>query len=274
MRRYNRIYTAGTQRAGISNFLFAAELCHSGRRQTDTVHANTLDPSVRHDWLPAEPEPPLDECDWDLWLGPTPCALQQCLHAWRLARVLDFHAAHSGWGRPHGRPLQLAGTNDTLMPCCTNRPPSGCIATYANGLKLVIARRGLMAWARQPRYEGEDGWVETGDSGRLEVSSGTLRAEQRQFTEAGTSAVTMSRTGSTHQDRRPAHSERRRGCDESHHLPLRVHRLAAGPPLEFDPVKSEFPNDTEATGCVRRACATRGTCRVKKRSICTPKENS
>jgi hypothetical protein len=39
------------------------------------------------------------------------------------------------------------------------------------------------------RYEGEDGWVETGDTGRLEFSSDRLRAEQKQFTEAGTSPV-------------------------------------------------------------------------------------
>lgn len=62
MRRYNRIYTAGTQRRSILNFQFAAELCHSGKLgKLTTVHANTLNPAVRHDWLPAEPEPGIDE---------------------------------------------------------------------------------------------------------------------------------------------------------------------------------------------------------------------
>jgi hypothetical protein len=27
---------------------------------------------MRRDWLPAEPEPPKDEVDWDVWLGPSP----------------------------------------------------------------------------------------------------------------------------------------------------------------------------------------------------------
>ena len=27
---------------------------------------------MRHDWLPAQPEPPKDEVDWDVWLGPSP----------------------------------------------------------------------------------------------------------------------------------------------------------------------------------------------------------
>ena len=27
---------------------------------------------LRHDWLPAEPEPAIEECDWNRWLGPCP----------------------------------------------------------------------------------------------------------------------------------------------------------------------------------------------------------
>ena len=57
------------------------------------------------------------------------------------------------------------------------------------------------------RYEGEDGWVETGDSGRIEFSSGQLRAEQRQFTEAGTSAVSHVKNFlESIKTRKPAHS--------------------------------------------------------------------
>ena len=76
------------------------------------------------------------------------------------------------------------------MPVLYEPTPSGCVATYDNGLKLVMRDQGWMGLGTcSVRYEGEDGWVETGDSGRLEFSSGKLRAEQRQFNEAGTSAV-------------------------------------------------------------------------------------
>jgi hypothetical protein len=73
MNRYGRIYTAGTQRRSVANFIFAKELCQNGRLGAiKEVHANTLAPGVSHDWLPEQPLPPNEELDWDLWLGPTP----------------------------------------------------------------------------------------------------------------------------------------------------------------------------------------------------------
>ncbi len=46
-RRYGRIYQAGTQRRSIGNFLFAAELAHTGKLgKLKTVHANTLHPAT------------------------------------------------------------------------------------------------------------------------------------------------------------------------------------------------------------------------------------
>jgi predicted dehydrogenase len=56
MRRYGRIYQAGTQRRSIANFQLATEFCHSGKLgKLVTVHANTLHPATKHDWLDAEP---------------------------------------------------------------------------------------------------------------------------------------------------------------------------------------------------------------------------
>lgn len=45
IRRYGRIYQAGTQRRNIGNFIFAINLVHSGKLgKLHTVHANTQDP--------------------------------------------------------------------------------------------------------------------------------------------------------------------------------------------------------------------------------------
>jgi predicted dehydrogenase len=258
MRRYNRIYTAGTQRRSISNFLFAAELCHTGKLgKLTTVHANTLDPSVRHDWLPAEPEPPLDECDWDLWLGPTPWRPYNSAYTrggWR--GFFDFHGGGIlEWGAHTVDLCNWAGTNDTLMPVLYEPTPGGCVATYANGLKLVMRDQGWMGLGTcSARYEGEDGWVETGDSGRIEFSSGQLRAEQRQFTEAGTSAVSHVKDWlDAVKTRRPAHSNA--DVVAMSHIICHCAYIAwqLGRPLEFDPVKVEFLNDAEANRMRSRA---------------------
>ena len=75
-KRYGRVYQTGTQRLSEDNFTFANELLRTGRLgQIHTVRAHIAPwdaAEMRHDWLPAEPEPSLDEVDWDQWLGPCP----------------------------------------------------------------------------------------------------------------------------------------------------------------------------------------------------------
>ena len=176
MRRYGRIYQAGTQRRSVANFLFAADLCHSGRLgKLTAVHANTLDPGTSHDWLPAEPEPSLDECDWNLWLGPTPWRpfnSQYVRGGWR--GFFDFHGGGIlEWGAHTVDLCSWAGVNDQTMPTLYEPTPNGCIATYDNGLKLVMRVEGWMGLGTcSVRYEGEEGWVETGDIGTTRVVLG------------------------------------------------------------------------------------------------------
>ena len=73
MRRTGRVFQAGTQRRNVPNFEFAAHLARSGRLgRLHTMHASIYQLECNYSWLPAEPEPPRDEIDWDLWLGPAP----------------------------------------------------------------------------------------------------------------------------------------------------------------------------------------------------------
>ena len=92
-RKYDCIYQAGTQRRSIGNFLFAAELIARGKLgKLHTVHANTLPPVTSHEWLPEQPLPSKDECDWNLWLGPCPWRpynKQYITGGWR--GFFDFH---------------------------------------------------------------------------------------------------------------------------------------------------------------------------------------
>jgi hypothetical protein len=104
------------------------------------------------------------------------------------------------------------------------------------------------------RYEGEDGWVETGDSGRLELSSGRLRGEQKQFEEIGTSAVSHVKNFlESVQTREPAHSNA--AVVARSHIICHAAYIAwqLGRPLDFDPVKVEFVNDEEANRMRSRA---------------------
>ncbi|MBN1395491.1 MAG: Gfo/Idh/MocA family oxidoreductase [Pirellulales bacterium] len=258
MRRYGRIYQAGTQRRSIDNFIFAKNLCRDGKLgELTAVHANTLYPATGHDWLPEQPEPDRDEVDWDLWLGPTP---------WRPYNRryidggwyghFDFHGGGIlEWGAHTVDLCNWAGADDKEMPILYEPTPSGCDTTYKNGLKLIMRDKGWLGLGTcSVRYEGKDGWVETGDSGRLEFSSGKLRAEQRKCAEAGTSAIShVKNFFESIRTRKPAHSNAE--VVARSHVICHAAYIAwqLGRPLKLDAEKIEFIGDEEANRMRSRA---------------------
>lgn len=272
IRHYGVVYQAGTQRRSIANFIFATDLCHTGKLgKLKTVHANTLHPGVNHDWLPAQPEPDKEELDWDLWLGPTPWRPYNRHYidgGWH--NCFDFHGGGIlEWGSHTVDLCNWAGTNDVKLPILyeptgihtlgtgqwDGTTEGGCICTYDDGLKLVMRSIGWMGLGTCcVRYEGEDGWVETGDSGRMEFSSGELRAEQQQFKEAGTSPVSHVRNFvECIKTRRPTNSNAE--VVARSHIICHAAYIAwqLGRPLQFDPVKVEFIGDAEANRMRSRA---------------------
>jgi predicted dehydrogenase len=272
IRHYDVVYQAGTQRRSISNFIFAADLCHSGKLgKLKMVHANTLHPGVNHDWLPAQPEPSKDDLDWDLWLGPTPWRPYNSAYvngAWH--GCFDFHGGGIlEWGSHTVDLCNWAGTNDKKLPilyepCGTTATApkewnggneAGVIATYDDGLKLVMRSSGWMGLGTcGVRYEGEGGWVETADSGRLEFSSDNLRAEQQQFKQAGTTPDTHIRNFLECVKSRKLTNSNAEVVARSHiicHAAYISWQLAR--PLKLDPVKNEFIGDDEANRMRSRA---------------------
>ena len=65
------------------------------------------------------------------------------------------------------------------------------MARYADGVKLVI-RKGLRFGSCPVRFEGDEGWVETGDSGSVDVHPRSLRGE-REFVRGYGSRTTKGR---------------------------------------------------------------------------------
>lgn len=258
MRRYGRIYQAGTQRRSIDNFIFAKNLCRDGKLgKLTAVHANTLHPATSHDWLPTQPEPPRDVVDWDLWLGPTPWRPFNQRYVdggWR--GHYDFHGGGIlEWGAHTVDLCNWAGTDDKETPVLYEPTPSGCNTTYKNGMKLIMRKSGWLGLGTcSVRYEGSDGWVETGDSGRLEFSSGKLRAEQRKCAEVGTSAISHVRNFfDSIKTRKPTHSNAE--VVARSHVICHAAYIAwqLGRPLKFAPDKVEFIDDDEANRMRSRA---------------------
>ncbi len=186
IRRTGRVFQAGTQRRNLPHFAFACQLARSGRLgKLRTVYAHPAGMTTKMSgWEPAEPEPPREEVDWDLYLGPA---------AWRPfnRKLLDGFNFEKGGGLVGGGVLewgshcvdlcQWAAGADHTAPVEYNPPENGqLVARYASGVKLVLRNEGWLPLGSCPvRFEGDEGWIETGDSGKFVLSSPALLAGRK-----------------------------------------------------------------------------------------------
>ena len=175
--RYGRVFQAGTQRRSVSNFQYAVHLAQSGKLgRLHTLHASVYVPSKNYAWLPAEPEPPKEECDWDLWLGPAPWRPYNSRYVsggWRGHHDFEAGGNFLDWGAHTVDLCQWANQADHTTPLEFEATPNSIVARYANGVKLVCDFLPTAFGNRDPQYhtstgtcpvrfEGDEGWVETG----------------------------------------------------------------------------------------------------------------
>ena len=258
VRRSGVIYQAGTQRRNVANFVFAIELAHSGKLgKLHTVHANTLNPPTSQDWLPAEKEPDIDEVDWNRWLGPCPWRPYNSRYirgGWR--GFFDFHGGGIlEWGSHTVDQCQWANQADDTAPVEYEPRGQGLVARYANGVKLVMRPDGWLGLGTcSVRFEGDEGWVEAGDTGRIALYPESLRSAKPIISARGTAPAD--------------HVREFLDCVKSRKLPRAYASVAAqshvachaayiawqlGRKLTFDPVKEVFADDDEANRMRSRA---------------------
>lgn len=180
MRRTGRVFQAGTQRRNLPHFAFACELARTGRLgKLKKVYAHPAGMTAMvSGWLPAEQEPFSDVVDWDMYLGPA---------AWRPfnEKLLDGFNFEKGGGLVGGGVLEWGShcvdlcqwaVGDDKVPIEYNPPKDGrLVARYADGVELIFRETDWIPLGSCPvRFEGETGWVETADSGKLVLSSPEL----------------------------------------------------------------------------------------------------
>ncbi len=183
MQRTGRVFQAGTQRRNLPHFAFACELARTGKLgKLLRVHAHPAGMGTKMSgWQKPDPQPPKEVVDWDLYLGPA---------AWRPYNKRDMNGFHfeKGGGLVGGGVLEwgshcvdlcqwAVGADDTA-PVEYNPPENEqIVCRYENGVELVIREKGWIGLGSCPvRFEGETGWVEAGDSGKLVLSSPELKA--------------------------------------------------------------------------------------------------
>jgi predicted dehydrogenase len=186
MQRTGRIFQAGTQRRNLPHFAFACELARTGKLgKLKTVYAHPAGmKAMMSGWSTPEPEPPKEQVDWDTYLGPA---------AWRpfnRAHLDGFNFEKGGglvgggvleWGSHCVDLCQWAVGADDVVPVEYNPPKDGrIVCKYEDGVELVIRETGWLPLGSCPvRFEGEDGWVEAGDSGKMVLSSPALLAGRK-----------------------------------------------------------------------------------------------
>ena len=267
--RYGRVFQAGTQRRSHRNFQYAAYLAHSGKLgHVHTLHASVYVPQKSYTWLPPEPEPSKDQCDWERWLGPAPWRPYNSRYVsggWRGHHDFEAGGNFLDWGAHTVDLCQWANQSDHTMPIEYEATPKSVIARYANGVKLVCDFLPDAFGNRAPqyrtstgtcpiRYEGDEGWVETGDSGEIALSENLVKTRQRLFGATGISAA--------------GHTRNFFDCVKSRALPvcnqniMRRSHIACfaaqlswqlGRKITLDPVKEEFVGDEEANRMRTRA---------------------
>ena len=269
-KKYGRVYQTGTQRLSEANHVFAIEMARTGRLgkvHTAYAHIAPWDTAkMPHDWKPAQEQPPVDEVDWDIWLGPCPWRpfnQEYVSGGWR--GDYDFHTSCIGeWGAHTFAQAQAGLDVDGLSPVhyqyVDNDSGDGMVCTFANGQKMILSR-GDKYWYGScgERFDGERGWAAAADGyAAPDVSSPDLLSEYDRVV-----GEYVARTG-----RSLDHMRNFLDCVKSREQtvanPVVMHRSMStvhaanicmwlGRDLEFDPVTETFKNDEEANRLRARA---------------------
>jgi hypothetical protein len=251
-RRTGRVFQAGTQRRSLPNFAFAIDLARRGklgRLQTLYAHPGGLK-TATSGWLTPEPEPDREQVDWDTYLGPA---------AWRPYNksFMDGFNFEKGGGLTGGGCLEWGShcvdlcqwANDADSTAPVEYEPKGdeLHARYANGVKLVMRNDGWLKLGSCPvRFEGDTGWVETGDDGDMVASTDALLAGKK----AKVSGYPANFHIRDFLDCVRSRGQTRANADAACHAHIACHAaniaLFLGRKVQYDPVKNEFIGDEQA----------------------------
>jgi len=254
-RRTGRVFQAGTQRRNLPHFQFAVQLAQTGKLgKLQTVHAHPGGMGTgMSGWASADPEPPREEADWDLYLGP---AAWRPYNAGLMRSAFNFEKGGGmvgggvlEWGSHCVDLCQWANDADGTSPVEYHAAEGGrATALYANGVELVLRSDGWLGLGSCPvRFEGDTGWVEAGDSGKLALSSPALLAGRKVAEIGGYPATFHIRD---FLDCVKSRSQPLANAEVACHGHIACHALNVaiflGRTVHYDPATHEFIGDEEA----------------------------
>jgi hypothetical protein len=268
--KYCRVYQTGTQRLSEPNHVFAIETARSGRLgkvHTAYAHIAPWDAAIMgNERKEAQPEPPKDEVDWDIWLGPCPWRPYNSSYVqggWR--GIYDFHTSCIGeWGAHTFAQAQAGidalGTSPVAYQYVDNPTGDGMVTTFANGVKMILSR-GDKYWHGScgERFDGPEGWVAAADGySKPDASSPALLADFKKV--VGEYIARTQRPMNHVRDFFDCMRTRRQPVANAEVMYRSMSTVHAANicmwlkrDLKFDPVKAAFINDPEANRLRSRA---------------------
>ena len=265
IRQTKRVFQAGTQRRSVANFQAAVQLAqrqagqnpHPRRLGLRAVDRNGLaagraDAAARRGRLG-----PL------AWTSPL-AALQPCLRRRPMAGLLGLRLRRPPprLGRHTVDLCQWANAADDTLPIEYEPAANTITARYANGVKLVLdcldtpfgQRPGwVQSLGTCPvRFVGDEGWVETGDSGGIEVHPQSLKGEIDAVREKRHSGLDVAAHTRNFFDCVRSRAQTAANSRVMRHSHTACHAAALAwilkRKLRLDPVKEAFIGDDEADG--------------------------
>jgi hypothetical protein len=153
------------------------------------------------------------------------------------------------WGSHCVDLCQWANNADDAAAVEYNPPENKQLnARYANGVQLVLRNEGWLPLGSCPvRFEGDEGWVETGDSGKMVLSSPALLAGRKVAEIGGYPATFHVRD---FLDCVKTRSQPLANADVACHSHITCHAaniaIYLGRKVTYDPAAQEFVNDQQA----------------------------
>jgi len=270
IQRTGRVFQAGTQRRSVPNFQQAVQLAQTGKLgKVHTLYASIYTPQIRTQWLPAQPTPDPNVCDWNLWLGIAPWRQYNAGYVngdWRGYWDFDSGAQLLDWGAHTLDLCQWANQSDDTMPIEYEPSETKITCRYANGVNLIFDFLKEPFGNRDPhyvtklgtcpvRFVGDAGSVETGDSGEMLIKPESLAAS---VPDSAKRVVGLDVSAHARNFFDCVKSRQAPVCNSSvmRHTHVACHAAAIswilGRTLKFDPATESFINDSEANGLKAR----------------------
>ena len=257
MRRTGRVFQAGTQRRNLPHFAFACELARTGKLgKLKTVYAHPAGMTTMHERLAARRSPsrPRKRSTGTCTSARPPGdrSTRSCSTVSTSRRAAAWSAA-ACWNGARTASISANGppAPTTPRPIEYNPPEDGQRRRHATptASKLIIREDGWLPLGSCPvRFEGETGWVEAGDSGKLVLSSPELLAGRKVAEIGGYPATFHVRDFlDCVKTRSQPQGQRRRGLLLAHRLPRgRTSRSSSIAKVKYDLAKHEFIGDEQA----------------------------